>query len=203
VAQVTYRFDVSTSNTFTSTLLSATVPEGNGKTSYTPSIGTPVPVGSQVFWRVTAVDATDGITSDASSTQSFTPQALTQQAILAAQLGQTLWPGAQPTGSNGHAILGDSCNGAANWAIVTCFSPSAGIDFQAPTVEALRYFDLFDRGYDPQSAIDWLNANGYPTVGQWYPPPNKAVLGLGLVYLAARDQIVGNGTVWDIVIGLG
>jgi hypothetical protein len=204
VAQVTYRFDVSTTSTFTSTVLSATVFEGNnGQTTFTPPYLTPFSAGTQLFWRATAIDASDGITSAASATQSFTPRTLTQQAILAGMLGQTLWPGAQPTGNNGQAILGTSCDGSLNWGIATCFSPPSNVDFVAPTIEALRFFDLFDRGYDPQTAINWMDSNGYPTAAQWYPPPDKAVLGLGFFYLAARDKVVGFGTIWDIVIGLG
>lgn len=203
ITQVTYRFDVSTTSTFTSILLTATVPETSGQTSFTPPFSTPVPAGSLLFWRATAVDTPDGVTSAASPAQSFTPQALTQQAILAFELGQTLWPGAQPTGTNGQAVLGDGCSGFPNWGIATCFSPVSQVTFVAPTIEALRYFDLFDRGVAPPDAINWLNANGYPTAAEWYPPPEKAVLGLGFFYLAARNQVVGPGTVWDIVIGLG
>jgi len=203
ITQVTYRFDVSTTSTFTSILLTATVPETGGQTSFTPPISTPVPAGAVLFWRATAVDTPDGVTSAASPAQSFTPQALTEQAILAFELGQTLWPGAQPTGTNGQAVLGNGCSGAPNWGIATCFSPVSQVTFVAPTIEALRYFDLFDRGVAPPDAINWLNANGYPTAAEWYPPPEKAVLGLGFFYLAARNQVVGFGTVWDIVIGLG
>ena len=203
LSQVSYTFDVSTSSSFSPVILTATVAETPGQTSYTPSITTPFSVGTRLFWRATAVDAADGLTGSPSATQSFTPQPLTPQAILAAQLGQPLWPGAQPAGTNGHAVMGDSCDGSPNWSLATCFSPVAQGVFQAPTIEALRYFDLFDRGYDPVSAIDWMVSNGYPTAAQWYPPPEKAVLGLGLFYLAARDKVVGNGTIWDIVIGLG
>jgi hypothetical protein len=204
VAQVSYRFDVSTTTTFSSLLLSTTVPEANGQTtSFTPPFSTPFTAGAVLFWRATALDATDGITSAASTTQSFTPQALTTQALLAAELGQTLWPGAQPTGANGQALLGNGCSGSPNWGIATCASPISHSNFVAPTIEALRFFDLFDRGYDPQSAINWMNANGYPTAAQWYPPPLKAVLGLGLFYISARDKIVGPGTIWDIQIALG
>jgi hypothetical protein len=204
VAPLTYRFDVSTTTTFASTVLSATVSEGpSGQTSFTPPVLTPFAAGTVLYWRATAVDAPDGITSAASATQSFIPQALTPQAILAAELGQTLWPGAQPTGNNGQAVLGNGCDGSPNWGIATCFSPVSQVNFQAPTIEALRFFDLFDRGYDPQTAINWMNSNGYPTAAQWYPPPEKAVLGLGFFYLAARDKVVGFGTIWDIVIGLG
>lgn len=203
VGQITYRFDVSTTSTFASLVVSGTVTETNGQTSFTPSYTTPVPAGVQLFWRATAIDTSDSVTSASSTTQAFTPSAPTQQVILAAELGQTLWPGNQPTGANGQAVLGTSCDGSPNWGLATCFSPLSNGLFQAPTIEALRFFDLFDRGYDPQSAINWMNANGYPTAAQWYPPPEKAVLGLGLFYLAARGKVVGPGTIWDIVIGLG
>jgi hypothetical protein len=63
----------------------------------------------------------------------------------------------------------------------------------------LRLFDLLDRGFDPDGAIGWMNANGYPTAAQWYPPPEKAVIGLEFVYIAARNKGVVNGT-WDIVL---
>jgi hypothetical protein len=204
LSSVSYRFDVSTTSAFGSTLFSVTVAEGgNGQTTFTPAFNTPLPAGTQLFWRATALDVADGVPSVTSATQSFTPLPFTAQAFLAAELGQTLWPGAQPTGANGQAVLGDSCDGSPNWGIATCFSPVSNVSFQAPTIEALRFFDLFDRGYDPQSAINWMNSNGYPTAAQWYPPPEKAVLGLGFFYLAARDKVVGFGTVWDIVIGLG
>lgn len=203
VTQVSYRFDVSTASNFSPIVLTATVAEGSGQTSYTPSISTPVPVGTQLFWRATAVDTPDGLTSASSTPLSFTPQPLTPQVILAAQLGQPLWPGAQPTGTNGHAVMGDSCDGSPGWSVATCVSPISQGVFQTPTIEALRYFDLFDRGYDPLSAISWMITNGYPTAAQWYPPPDKAVLGLGLFYLAARDKFLGDGAIWDIVIGLG
>jgi hypothetical protein len=71
--------------------------------------------------------------------------------------------------------------------------------FQSPTVEMLRFFDLFDRGFDPDSAIAWMNGHGYPTTAQWYPPPEKAVLGLQFTYLAARNKVLDHGT-WDIVL---
>jgi hypothetical protein len=85
------------------------------------------------------------------------------------------------------------------WGIQTLYYAPQGITFQSPDLEMLRFFDLFDRGFDPDSAIAWMNANGYPTNAQWYPPPEKAVLGLHTVYIAARNKISTNGT-WDIVV---
>jgi hypothetical protein len=44
-----------------------------------------------------------------------------------------------------------------------------------------------------------MNGHGYPTAAQWYPPPDKAVLGLEFVYLSARNKVLVNGT-WDLVL---
>jgi len=44
-----------------------------------------------------------------------------------------------------------------------------------------------------------MRTNGYPTQALWYPPPEKAVIGLHYVYLASRNKIVVNGT-WDVVL---
>ena len=44
-----------------------------------------------------------------------------------------------------------------------------------------------------------MNANGYPSIAKWYPGPEKAVLGLKYVYIAARDKVVTNAT-WDMVL---
>ena len=99
--------------------------------------------------------------------------------------------------------MGTNCTGQGNWGGTTCFSDHAG-NFPSPTLEMLQFFDLFDRGYAPQDAINWMNANGYHTSAAWYGPEiGKAVLGLGPAYLAARNLYVGPGAIWDIVAGVG
>jgi hypothetical protein len=104
---------------------------------------------------------------------------------LAAQLGLVLWPGAQPTGTNGHAVLGD------NWQVQTMTS-FGGVKFTAPRLEWLRLFDLIDRGYDPEAAINWMHANGYQTVAAYYS--RVEVIGVEFIYLAL---IAGH---WDVVL---
>lgn len=74
-----------------------------------------------------------------------------------------------------------------------------GVTFQSPDIEMLRFFDLVDRGFDPDGAVNWMRANGYPTDALWYPPPEKAVMGFHYVYIAARGKVVSNGT-WDVVL---
>jgi hypothetical protein len=192
VGPLTYRFDISTSPTFGAVAVTGSVVEGATQTSFTPSVF--LTLNTTYYWRATAVDVANVIAGPASTVQSFTVNQPNSVAItIAAALGVVLWPGNVPPGTNGQATLGD------NWQIQTLFHVPTGTSFQSPTIEMVRFFDLFDRGFDPQSAINWLNGNGYPTGAQWYPPPDKAVLGLQFVYLAARNKVVAHGT-WDLVL---
>ena len=191
VGAIRYRFEIATNAGFTAIVVTSTVDEGFNQTSFLPSSGS-VPPAQTLFWRVTAIDQSSGTSSAPGTVQSFTP-VNTTQSYLASLAGFTLWPGQQPTGSNGQAILGD------NWDVQTLHHLPTNTFFRSPTGEMLRFFDLFDRGFDPQSAIDWLNGHGYSTSAQWYPPPEKAVLGLDFVYLAARDKVLVHG-IWDLVL---
>jgi hypothetical protein len=64
-----------------------------------------------------------------------------------------------------------------------------------PTIEQLRVFDLLDRGYDPQSALNWMNSNGYSTVAVYYS--SVQVIGFPFEYMA----LVGGQ--WELVIRVG
>ncbi len=67
---VTYRFEISTSSTFTPLTATATVAEGINETGFIPS--TDLAVKTTYFWRATAIDAANNITSPPSPVQSFT-----------------------------------------------------------------------------------------------------------------------------------
>lgn len=194
---LTYRFEISTVSTFASILVAGTSAEGVNETGFIPPVD--LPTTGTLFWRAVATDVANNVASPASAVQSFTANRPSQAETLAAQLGVPLWPGAVPTGSVGHATMGNDIAFGAGWAIQTLYYAPGNVHFQSPDIEMLRLFDLFDRGYHPDAAIAWLNANGYPTQGVWYPPPEKAVLGLKYVYIAARGKIVDNG-IWDIVV---
>jgi hypothetical protein len=112
---------------------------------------------------------------------------------VAERLGVALWPGIKPPGTGGQATMGD------NWQIQTLHYLPADVFFQSPDIEMLRIFDLLDRGFDPTGAAAWMNSNGYPTAALWYPPPEKAVIGLKYVYLASRNKVFVNGT-WEVVL---
>jgi hypothetical protein len=193
-----YRFEISTTNNFSNIIVTATVAEQPNRTSFTPSGSQPA-AQTPLYWRATAIDQTNNISSAASAVQNITYGRATRQVELAAQIGQTLWPGAQPAGANGHATMGEDPAYGRGWSVQTLYYAPQNVTFQSPDIEMLRYFDLFDRGFDPESAIGWMRSNGYPTEALWYPGPEKAVLGLRYVYLAARGKVVTNAT-WDNVL---
>jgi len=186
---ITYKFEISTSSTFASTVTSGTVSEGNGETDYIPNVD--LPVNTNLFWRVTANDGADGIASAASSVQIFSINPPpSQAAVLAAKLGVVLWPGVQPPGTNGHAVMGNDWNAEP----LVSFS---GVTFQNPPLDELQVFDLMDRGMNPGDTISWLHDHGYATEGVWYPDVAGGVIGFPFEYLTFI-----NGR-WDIVVRLG
>jgi len=130
-----YRFDVGTSATFATIVLTGSVSETPNQTRFTPPGGQAPPPQANVFWRAVAIDPINLATSPASVPQSFTytppPSAA---AALAAQQGLVLWPGVQPPGANGHATLGN------NWQVQTLTSFN-GVTFVSPTLEQLQVFD--------------------------------------------------------------
>ena len=188
---ITYRFEIATSSSFTPLVVLGNNTEGVNETGFVPT--TDLQPDTAYFWRAFAQDLANGVTSPASAAQSFTTHQPSPAEIMAAQLGVALWPGQVPPGSTGHATLGD------NWQLQILHHLPTNTFFQSPTIEMVRFFDLFDRGFQPDPAIDWLNTHGYSTIAQWYPPPEKAVLGLQFVYIAARNKITVNG-IWDLVL---
>jgi hypothetical protein len=188
-AALVYRFDIATSAAFTTIVLSSTVAETPGQTSFTPASSQPAPPQNALFWRAVAIDPVNVIASPPSVPQSFTYAAVpSPAALIAAQEGAVLWPGAQPPGINGQAVLGDF------WGVANVVSYT-GVTFLNPPLEALRIFDLLDRGMDPQSAINWMHANGYPTVAAWYPA--AAVIGFQYEYMALINGV------WSLVLKVG
>jgi hypothetical protein len=188
VGVLSYRFDISTNATFATVTTSGTVPEGANQTSFTPA--SVLTLNTTYYWRVTAIDVTNVIASPPSVVQTFTAsmQPITAAGIIAAQEGIVLWGGVQPPGTPGHAQMGSG------WDVKNL------IDFQGnpyvnPVPDALRVFDLLDRGMDPQSAINWMNSNGYFTSAAWYPGPQ--VVGFQPEYMA----LIGGS--WNMVPRVG
>jgi hypothetical protein len=167
--------------------VTGTVNEGTNRTSFTPSGQAPA-AQTTLFWRATAIDQTNNVSSPVSSVQSFTYALPTRQAQLAADQGLTLWAGAQPPGTTGHATLG------ANWDTQGVVSFN-GVAHTKPTLEELEVFDLIDRGMDPYSALNWMNSNGYSTAAVYYP--SVQVIGFAFEYMA-----LVNGQ-WDLVNRVG
>ncbi|HEX7137295.1 MAG TPA: hypothetical protein VF219_05595 [Vicinamibacterales bacterium] len=184
---VAYLFEVSTTPNFSSIIASAMVGEQANRTSFTPTVGQPA-AQTPLYWRATAIDQTNNISSPSSAVQSITFGRATRQAELAAQAGYVLWPGAQPPGTNGHAAMGP------NWEVATLVSFD-GVRHVKPALDELQIFDLMDRGMNPDAAIAWMNSNGYGTVAVYYA--SVQVIGFPFEYLA-----LVNGA-WEIVIRVG
>lgn len=66
---VTYRFEVAANAGFNPLLVDQTVAEGTTRTSFTPSAY--LPAETTIYWRVTAIDQSNGVTSAVSQAQSF------------------------------------------------------------------------------------------------------------------------------------
>jgi hypothetical protein len=182
---ITYKFEIDTASAFNSIILTGNTSEGVNETGFTPS--SDLPLNTTFYWRATAIDAANGVTSAPSAVQSFTPM-LSQAGLLAAQEGVSLWPGVRPTGTTGHATMGN------NWDVrsVTSFG---GVKFLTPPLEELQIFDLLDRGMDPEAAITWMQTNGYQSGAAFYSAVQ--VIGFPYEYLALI-----NGR-WDNVLKVG
>jgi hypothetical protein len=188
---ITYKFEIARDSAFGSIIVTGTNTEGINETGFIPTSDLPTRV--LLFWRATASDAANGVTSSPSAVQSFTALPFSQAESVAQQLGIVLWPGKVPPGAVGHATMGD------NWQVQTLHYVPRDVFFQSPDAEMLRIFDLLDRGFNPDGVAGWMNTNGYPTAALWYPPPEKAVIGLQYVYLASRNKVFVNGT-WEVVL---
>jgi hypothetical protein len=184
---ITYKFEISTVSTFASILAGAPVAEGVVETGFIPP--SDLPTGVTLFWRATAIDAANTVTSASSVVQSFIPDKPSQASVKAAQLGEVLWPGVQPPGTVGHATMGR------NWDVGPIVSPALGVTYMNPPMDQLRIFDLLDRGFEPPDAVDWMHANGYPDAGLWYPVPG--VIAFQYAYMALVDGL------WENIIRVG
>lgn len=184
-----YRFDLSTTSDFNNIVVTASIGEGNGQTSFTPNV-TPVPADqTTLFWRAVAIDPLNAVTSPPSTTLSFKfSNPPTRAATIAQQEGLVLWPGAVPSGTPGSATMGNG------WNVNTLVSFD-GVKFVSPTLDELQVFDCMDRGMQPQQAIDWLHSHGYATSAAWFP--DVAVIGFAHQYIAL---ISGH---WDMVLRAG
>jgi len=183
---VTYTFDLAQSVNFSSITLSGTASEGSGQTSFV--VPTDLVSGRTYYWRATAVDSADGITSNASDVQSFTIAPVTTAEKIAAQQGVVLWTGVVPTGTAGQARLGPG------WGVGLQTSYD-GVTYLSPPTEVLRVFDLIDRGMDPDSAIRWMRSNGYPSVAVYYDSVKS--IGFPAQYMA----LIGGA--WELVHRVG
>ena len=69
VGAISYRFEISNSATFSTILVTGTNSEGVNETGFIPTAD--LPIQATLFWRVTAIDSTNNISSAPSAVQSF------------------------------------------------------------------------------------------------------------------------------------
>jgi hypothetical protein len=191
VGTLQYRFDVSTVSDFSNIIVTGSVVEGSGQTSYTPNVTPLPPDQSTLYWRSVAMDSQNAVQSSPSTTQSFKENnPPTKAAQIAAQQGVTLWPGVVPSGTPGQATMGNG------WGVGQLVSFD-GVAFLSPTLDELQIFDCMDRGMSAQQAIDFLHSHGYSTQAVSYPDVGGGVIGFPHQYLAFE------GGRWDMVLRAG
>jgi hypothetical protein len=178
---ILYTFEIANNSGFSPVMVSSTVAEGVNETGFIPT--SDLPMGTPLFWRATANDAGNSTASAPSAAQSFTVTP-SQAGLIAQQRGVVLWPAVQPPGNVGRATMGPG------WDVKT-IRDFLGQLVPSPTLDQLRVFDLLDRGMDPDSAIGWMNTNGYFTPALYYP----SVLSIGfqshyMTYLAGAWELV-------------
>ncbi len=178
-----YRFEIAGNGGFDPILASGTQAEASGRTSLTVQ-GLAAPVPSTLYWRVVATDPVNSVSSEPSAVQSFVYGPSTPQSDIAAALGVVLWPGQQPSGAPGHAVLGPG------WGVQNIVS-FGGTPFRSPPIEELQIFDLLDRGFDPDAAIAWMYGHGYSTTAAYYD--SVKAIGFPFQYMA-----LVNGA-WELV----
>ena len=140
------------------------------------------------------MDAANSVTSSPSAVQSFTPLPLSQAETLAQQLNVVLWPG---TGAAGFRRARDDGRQLAG---ADAALPAGQRVLPEPRRRDARESSTCSIGaIVPDDAIGWMQTHGYPTAALWYPPPEKAVIGLQYVYLASRNKVFVNGT-WEVVV---
>jgi hypothetical protein len=182
---VTYSFEIATSSAFSTIVASGIVAEGVNETGFIPSAD--LPMGTPLFWRATANDSSTATSSAASPAFGFTVIE-SQAGVIALQRGVVLWPAVQPPGIEGRARM------SLGWEVKT-IRDFLGQLVPSPTLEHLRVFDLIDRGMDPDSAIGWMNGNGYFTAAVYYP----SVLAIGF---QSHYMAFVSGA-WELVIRSG
>lgn len=69
IGALTYKFEVAANSAFSPVLVTASVGEGNSRTSFTPS--TDLPAETNLFWRVTVTDAANGVSGPTTLAASF------------------------------------------------------------------------------------------------------------------------------------
>ena len=211
VGQVLYRFEISTSNTFSPLALAQTVTEqGGGQTSFTYTVPNNTPAGNY-FWRVQASDPANGVTSPFSSTFQFRYQAfdLHQAIILDSPKDFANW--AETTKITSIAFSFDAFevefdkrdspdrwrdqpfgSGSLQYSLGMCVNPSGNQWYCSGVVQFWHGRELSASGPPSYVGRNWFyDGRWSPIVG--YQPTDGETVGLFVGSGNLRDQTFGAG----------
>ena len=169
---ISYRFEVSASSTFASIIATATVPEGVNETGFIPTAD--LPIQATLFWRVTAIDPANNISSPATAAQSF----VTSQTIDLTKVVYLLGPDLSTWKQTGKITLVEQDGNAA-------LGGPMCISFTDPGWPGAKWIY---GGDDPNFQIygnQWYFAN---INGTWYGGPGE------WLYRGAATCKAGQGT---------
>jgi hypothetical protein len=169
---ISYRFEISTTSSFNAILVSGTSSEGVNETGFIPTAD--LPINTTLFWRVTAIDPANAISSPPSAAQSF----LTSLTIDLTKVVYLLGPNLSTWKETGKILLVEQDGNAA-------IGGPMCISFSDPGWPGAKWIY---GGSDPDFEIygnQWYFAN---INGTWYGGPGE------WLYRGAAVCKAGQGT---------
>ena len=185
---ITYKFDIATASTFNPILVTATVNEGVNETGFIPA--SDLPINAPLFWRATAIDAANSVSSSPTAAQSFTTS-------LAIDLSRVIVSyAAAPTGPQVAAwrqtatiqAVEQDGNPAANG--IMCISFTTSDNWPSTPFFGAEEVQVY--------ANQWYFAN---IGGQWYGGPGEYLrVGRGFCKTGQGTNAIGPDGGWNTVM---
>jgi len=185
---ITYKFDIATASTFNPILVTATVNEQLNETAFIPA--TDLPIDATFFWRATAIDASNGVSSAPTATRSF-------RTALAIDLSRVIVSyGAAPSGPTVAAwrqtatIVSVEQDGNPATDGIMCISFSTSHDWPSTAFFGAEEVQVW--------ANQWYFAN---IGGQWYGGPGEYLrVGRGFCKTGQATRTIGPDGGWNNVM---
>jgi hypothetical protein len=185
---ITYKFEIATVSTFNPVLITAIQNEGVNETGFIPTAD--LPINATLFWRVTAIDATNAVSSAPTATLSF----ITLLAIDLSKVIQS-YPAA-PSGPQVAAwrqtatILSVEQDGNPAADGIMCIAFSTSHDWPSTAFFGAEEVQVY--------ANQWYFAN---IGGQWYGGPGEYLrVGRGFCKTGQGTNAIGPDGGWNTVM---